>query len=492
MVGVLTVGCGGAPEASAVRSVPPGMPTEGALLRLPSDGGEARLYRADSLTPLNWSIPTGVPKIARALGTELEDRMVYAVDRQGRLIGLDLSARRSRVYLSAAQQLTATPDGAVLGLDSAHRALRFSARALATFRTAVAAGDSPELLRGPGNQVVAYHPASGLVQVLGEEGEVRRFDAPRGTATASRHGELLAVTNDSGVTIIEPASRDAAIRFVKLSGSPVTAAFSPSAHRLYVARTRGDVVVIDRFGREEVATIGLPSAPRELRTDRSGRWLLARPGAGDSLWVIDLVRKERALTLPVGWADDLPLIAGGRTLVVRDGKDVVAWELTGAQPTERTRLVGAADDVYLAIPWSPADQSASQQLLAESPEAVSPTPLDPTPADPDPESLSQPSPIAIDGEPIVAGRPVEPTAEPVPGAAAIYLQVSSSQNREWAEALAQQLRDSAFPARLLRPTRPGDPYRVVVGPYASRDEADAMGRQLGRPYFVLTEPPRDP
>jgi hypothetical protein len=345
------------------------MPAEGALLRLPRDGGEARLYRADSLTPLAWSIPAGVPKIVRALGTELEDRMVYAVDRQDRLIGLDLDSRRSRVYLTAARQLTATPDGAVLGLDSARHPLRFSARALSTFRTAVSAGGTPELLRGPGGQVVAYHPTSGLIQLLGEEGEVRRFEAPKGTATASWHGDLLAVTNDSGVTIIEPASRDEAIRFVKLSGSPVTAAFSPSAHRLMVARARGDVVVIDRYSNEVVATIQLPSAARQLRTDRSGRWLLARPGEGDSLWVIDLVREERALSLKAEWAADLPLISGGRTLVVRDGQDVVAWELTGARPTERTRLVGAAGDVYLTIPWSPADQSASQ-LLADAPEAA--------------------------------------------------------------------------------------------------------------------------
>ena len=49
-------------------------------------------------------------------------------------------------------------------------------------------------------------------------------------------------------------------------------------------------------------------------------------------------------------------------------------------------------------------------------------------------------------------------------------------------------------------TTPEDGFRVVVGPYSTREEADAAGRRLGRPYFILTpgaggtwpsRPPRD-
>jgi hypothetical protein len=32
-------------------------------------------------------------------------------------------------------------------------------------------------------------------------------------------------------------------------------------------------------------------------------------------------------------------------------------------------------------------------------------------------------------------------------------------------------------------------YRVVLGPYPSREAAESAGRELGRPVFVLVDPP---
>jgi cell division septation protein DedD len=73
---------------------------------------------------------------------------------------------------------------------------------------------------------------------------------------------------------------------------------------------------------------------------------------------------------------------------------------------------------------------------------------------------------------------------PAAARTAVYLQVSSSQNPAWARDLAGQLRDAGLPASVLEPTGPDEGYRVVLGPYASREEAESAGRKLGRPFFI--------
>jgi cell division septation protein DedD len=74
----------------------------------------------------------------------------------------------------------------------------------------------------------------------------------------------------------------------------------------------------------------------------------------------------------------------------------------------------------------------------------------------------------------------------------VWLQVSSSQNPDWAEDLAEQLRIDGHPAGVWRPDVPEESYRVVVGPYLTREAAEEAGRRLGRPFFIVQRGPREP
>lgn len=445
------------------------MPSEGSLLRLPATGGSALLYRGDSLVPFEWRIPSGVPPISRVLGFDVDDQMAYAVDDKGTLVGVDMLSRRARPYLAKASHLTGTADGVVLGLDSARRVIRFAGRTLTTFRATVDGNEDLTLLRAPSGRITAYSAASGALRLLSEDGELRQLDLPEGTAASSWFGDLIAITHPGGVTLV-PSSAEAAPIEVSLRGAPVVAAFSPSAHRLYVARGRGDVAVLDRFSRAQLATIDLPGAARALRPDRSGRWMLARAESGDSVWVIDLVRGVRVATVTSPWDTDLPMVTGGRTLIGRDGDDVVSWDLTTPTPTIRSRLGGAASDRYALLPWRPRGQGE-----------VAP-PLDPA--------------LVASGD--TAAVPAAATGDSAQADAAaaqdgdIYIQVSSSQNEGYARALARQLREIGFRTRVLDPRVDGDGFRVLVGPYPTRDEAEADGRRLGRPYFVTSPVDREP
>jgi cell division protein FtsN len=70
------------------------------------------------------------------------------------------------------------------------------------------------------------------------------------------------------------------------------------------------------------------------------------------------------------------------------------------------------------------------------------------------------------------------------GQARVFLQVSSSQNRAWSAELARQLEQQGLPARVLDPRQGEDGFRVVIGPYPTREAAESTGRRLGRPFFI--------
>ena len=465
---LLLAACGEEELALGPRDLPSGIAEESSLLRLPSQGGSAAIYSADSLLPLEWQSPTGIPAIARPLGIDLADQMVYAVGDDDQMVGLDLLARRARPYLTKVGRLSGTADGVVLGLDSARRPVRFANRTLTTFRAAVEGGQSVELVRAPGSRLSAYAASSGTLQVLAEEGELRRFEVPAGQLASSWFGDLLAVTTDSGLVLVKPG-RDEAPEFVRIRGAPIASAFSPSAHRIYVARGRGDLVVLDRFSNAELAVIDLDGAARALRPDRSGRWLLARAEAGDSVWVIDLVARRKVATIAAPWAADLPLVSGGRSLITRDGDDVVGWDLSQATPQPLGRLAGAASDVFLAIPWVPQGSRPEPVTVALTPDLPG--------ADTVPSEI--PSDESEARDPLEAGE--------------VFVQVTSTQNEGYAKALADQLRGIGFRASVHRAEeQSGGPFKVLVGPYPSRDEAEADGKRLGMPYFITTPAGRQP
>ena len=68
----------------------------------------------------------------------------------------------------------------------------------------------------------------------------------------------------------------------------------------------------------------------------------------------------------------------------------------------------------------------------------------------------------------------------------MYLQVSSSQNPAWANELADKLRGAGLPASVLAPTRSDEAHRVVLGPYATREQAEETGRKIGMPSFIVS------
>ena len=67
----------------------------------------------------------------------------------------------------------------------------------------------------------------------------------------------------------------------------------------------------------------------------------------------------------------------------------------------------------------------------------------------------------------------------------VYVQVSSTSNEVWAADLAASLVQAGIAASILPPTEQEKRFRVVVGPYATREEAEAIRRRLNLPSWIF-------
>jgi hypothetical protein len=236
-------------------------------------------------------------------------------------------------------------------------------------------------------------------------------------------------------------------RSIKTEGDARAVLFSPSGHRIYIARAAAPLLILDRFETAPLREIELPGPARALRGDMYGNWVLVQPQDGDSIWVIDVGTGKYLGSTSGRWTDDLPAVAPPRTLLVRRGTDLVALNLSNNKFTEVGRVKGGATDFWLPIAWHPAQEN---DLAIETDSATL---------------------AAADT------GPARPT---------VYLQVSSSQNPTWASELSDRLKAAGLPAAVLGPKRAGDPFRVVLGPYATREQAEETSRKLGMPSFIVS------
>ncbi|MBM4187255.1 MAG: hypothetical protein FJ206_08095 [Gemmatimonadetes bacterium] len=439
------------PELLAVGGHP-------SLIRVPLGGGTVEAYDPDSLVEPVWTSRAPVPRLREVLGINLEARLLLAVDTGKALVAVDLESRRVRTLLSGAESAVMARDGAVYVINAARRITRVGAGVPTPYRAALPvppvfhAGTLGERYVG----LLGTKPPKLLI--INPDRQLGSVDVESGEASAPPWGDLVAITAADRVVIYN-TEEPFGFRTLEPSGQPRHVTFSPSGHRLYVATDEPSIQVYDRFGLERLATIEVPGVPHQFRTDGSGRWMVARPETGDSAWVIDLATNRYALTADSEWAPDLPTVAGAGTALLRRDGDLIAIDLSN-RGAEIGRVPQGGKDAWLVTSWVPEDRLARLESRAESLLVV------------------QDSMLAVD-----SGATASELGD------RLYLQVSSSQNPDWSKDLAKQLSDGGYPTRVLDPTNPDEGYRVVVGPYASRDAAEEAGRKLGRPYFILTNPP---
>ncbi len=378
----------------------------GVAIRLPAKSGTPQLYRLPRLTPVEGVLKGKLPPVERVVGLDPESEFLFVRTAKHELLGLDLGSGRLDTIGTNITQAALGPDGTLYAVDSSRHVVSLSRRTRFAWPQALTA--LPRDLFGAADQhLVGVIPQDRLLVAAADQPPTVRPIAVGGDVVATRWGDLVAVASDSGVTFYDPLGhRDPA--FVKLSDAPRALAFSPSGHRIYVARRNmAGLAVVDRYERKELDGVALPGPVAALRLDPLGRWLLARPAVGDSAWIVDLPIKRHTGIVPTEWKSDLPAI-----------------------------------DLWVLTSWLPRGVPASTVSSASADSA---------------------------------GTGAE---------GPLYVQVSTSQNPDWSGHLADDLTRAGLAARVLPPQHPDDGYRVVLGPYATRAQAEATGRRLGRPFWI--------
>lgn len=469
---------------------------------MPKEGGVARAYRWGKDSSL-WSSGARSPALDRILAFDAEDGALAYVDAKGVPGRLDLRVGNAGAAATTALVSLASADGwAIYGLTPKRDVSRLTPSGTWTF--------APD--RQPRELIPLIDGSLVLLSDDGDRSQLKRLRPPEPRVTDSASvpradfairtdlGDRLYFAGDSGLAGLRV--RDfARTKTIRLKAPVADVAPTPSGDRLFVAlKGKKSVTVVDRYTESVDRTIDLPDAPTALRMDPDGQYLLARTANGDSVRIVAVGTSRLIGTVRSAWRDDLPLVAPDGGLALAQDNDVVIVDSETRR--ERNRYLAGAADLWTLIRWNGfrpraagldqpvrfADETAdstSAQAVVDSAlvahvgaaAAAAPSALAAAPA-PAPRTSAAP--------------PVAPPAAPaaVLGKAVWTLSFAALLNEQRAKAMALSIRVDGKPVRVVPGTRDGTTiYRIVYGPFDSRDEAEKAGKRSGLPYWVYEGAP---
>ena len=466
-------------ETTAVASVGERGP-DNLVLRIPRTGGEVRVFAYPRLDTIVWN-GAEAPAPARILAFDEEEGVISLVDSRGQPARIDFrQGAGSSVTKSKLTGLASNDGSTIYGITADGVVERFARSGAWTWKPPVAA------------RAVFPQPDASLL-VLGERGgasivwkvrppSTRIADSvvlPRvDRALRTQVGDLLFLATEKELTGVRTRTmqRTANVAF----DEPVELlAATPSGDRVFVVTSTGtSVQIVDRYRESVSGAIDLGRHPSDLRMDPLGRYLLARLDGVDSAAVIALGTNQVVGTLATGWRADLPFVAPDGGIALAQGQDVIVIDGTTLKPT--ARVSGGAADFWYPFRWTGFRPRAEG---LDEPADVAP-PVDSTAV---PVDSSAPPDSA-------AARPAEPAPAPAPPQrdtavrrppAGYTVSFAALLVADKARELASSIRVGSENARVVTAVRDGSTiYRVVLGPYPTREEAERIGRESKQSYWI--------
>lgn len=456
------------------------------VLRVPREGGLARVHAYPTVDSVVWTSAQPAPAIDQVLGFDAEAGLASFVDRAG--VPGHIDFRLGDVRRAARRLRLASPTSAdgytVFGVTSDGSVIRYTPTGNWSFkppRPARAAFPQPDgsliVLAGASREAVLWKVFPPETEIL----DTAALPDVQRTLRTQVGDRLYFAINGGGLAGIRTRTLDVVVRDVPLQGQVEALVATPSGDRVYVLTkdTKG-VRVYDRYRERMAATIELPAQPSDLRMDPVGRYVLVRAAEGDSAWVIALANDRLIGAVQTAWRSDLPFVGLDGSILTAVGRDAAIVDASTLRVTHRVPT-GAADFWY-PFRWA----GFRQQEALGGPLAADSTQSDSTLAHADTSIANAATAGVVPADSTVARVDTTPRQATVGYVVSFAALLSEERARE----TAQQIRVGDERPRVQPTPRDGSTiYRVILGPYPNREHAERVGRASGQPYWVYEAQP---
>jgi cell division septation protein DedD len=498
---LLVAACGGERERSTSAANAPSVASsrgpDHLALRVPRRGGTPEVFAYPALDSIVWTGQGRVPALARVLAFDETGGALAALDSSGAPVHIDFRIGSVTRHATPRLQRVSSANGfAIFGIGAKGSVVRLTPGAGADW-THTPKLPVRDLLPQPGGALVLVADSADRTivwQLQPPESRVAGSIMLEKTERALRTpvGDRVYLT--SGDRLLAVRTRDLEpVPAVALPAAPRALVTSPSGDRVYViADSIQQLFIIDRYSEQMVEGPKLPGFPRDLRMDPMGRYVLIRAAAGDSVWVLDVGTDRLTGAVRSAWRGDLPAVAPDGRIAVARGPDVAFHG--GEQLAVDTVIAGGASDFWHFFSW---DGFRPRLATQEEEPPVEPLPEVPDDTAPNPfagQLATRDSAPPAPGD--TAAHPV-PEFAPQPAPAVEFtLQFSALRDEAAARELAREIRDARTSPRVMATVRVvatsvGESmvYRVIAGPFRTKDDAEAAGQQSGKPYWVYEGAP---